>query len=42
MKAILTGLMVTAREVNDGTAFHISDFVNVAGLNMHHGELVVK
>ena len=42
MKVILTGLIVTAGEVNDGTSLHVSDFVSLAGLDLRHGEVMVN
>ena len=37
MKTIRTGLIVTPREVSDGAAFYITDFVSSTGLNLRHG-----
>jgi hypothetical protein len=42
VEAILTGLVVTTGEVNDGMAFDIKDFVSLTGLNLRHSELVGK
>ena len=37
IKTIRTGLIVTPREVSDGAAFYITDFVSSTGLNLRHG-----
>ena len=42
MNDILTGLIVSAGQVNDGTALHVSDLVSFAGLDFWHGKSVVE
>jgi len=40
IQTILTGLVITAGEVDDSAAFHVGDFVSLTGLNLRHDQLM--